>query len=86
MGGNAGIDLEYKLTNRIGLFAGFQYFFAEEREYLWEIDVASVPIGEINDIPMDELNNYMNALNDLEVFNVVKYSFYKAFFGIKIYL
>ncbi len=86
VGGNAGIDLEYKLTNRMGLFAGFQYFFAKERQYLWEIDVASVPIGEINDIPMDELNNYMNALNDLEVFNVVKYSFYKAFFGIKIYL
>lgn len=85
-GGNAGLDIEYRVNNRIALVVGVLYFFAEERDYLWDIDLAATPIGEVNGFSMDVLDDYMGYLNELEVFNTIQFSFFKAFFGIKFYL
>jgi hypothetical protein len=79
-GGNVGLDLEYKVSPRVGLFIGFQYLFAPKQTFDWEL----VRMPEYESGSEDE-----PLVGDPKIANIsteVDFSHYTAGIGIKIHI
>jgi hypothetical protein len=80
-GGNIGLDLEYKINPKIGLFIGFQYLFAPEQTFDWElVHKSEYESGTEEDSPL---------IGDPDITSIsteVNFSHYTAGIGIKLHL
>jgi hypothetical protein len=79
-GGNIGLDLEYKVSPRIGLFIGFQYLLAPKQTFDWELVRMSEYESGTEDAPM------IGDPNIGTISTEVNYSHYTAGIGIKVHI
>ena len=83
LAGNLGIDLERKINHRFGIYAGIQYFHTQPLAVRVEVEPQDVHYGEEGQL-------FTTATPDIHVTGPIslrlKFSFFRTFIGMKVYL
>jgi len=83
LAGNLGIDLERKINHRFGIYLGVQYFHAEPLPVRVEVEPQDLYYGEEGQL-------YTPAAPDIHLTGPIslrlKFSFFRTFIGMKVYL
>lgn len=83
IGGDIGVDIEHKITDHLGVYVGFQYFYVPTKNI------------KINVVPFEEYYGqegqlFTTAVPDIHfdqpIIIKMKFSFVRAFLGMKVYL
>jgi hypothetical protein len=83
IGFNAGLELEQKLTSRLGISGGFHYFKTTKKEFRWELVRQASFDGELGNLT---LWGIPGIFYDDKVIKEIDLSFFQAFIRFKIYL
>ncbi|HLP45700.1 MAG TPA: hypothetical protein VK469_07130 [Candidatus Kapabacteria bacterium] len=83
-GGNAGIDLEYKYSAFSSFYIGFQYFWLPAKTYQLQV-IAQPYSGQLHG-NLFVVGNPYNLANLPDYRIKLNLSFYRLFFGIRLYL
>jgi len=82
-GGNIGVDIEQKISNRIGIFIGFQYLYAPKKTYTWQLEPKSHYSGEFDILYRDIAPDNSNLPAVGNITTEVKFSYFTLVGGLK---